>query len=342
MKIRAFITHKLAEKYEDCQDSYSISNNAIAVSDGMSQSIFPNWWAESLTKAFVKDNWIPDTNNLEDIRLEWINKVNHFIDTETSKGKNLWRLKNSIAEKKGAGATICGIRFNNETDWAGYVLGDTCVIEINVDNQVERIYTSQEGSFDNHPDYFDSFSEGKGEPKVICGKLTVNNKLIIASDPFVDFLYEKRGELGEANYIKQLFELENNHDFCELVDNWRKNEGLHNDDSTLILIEYDDKISLDIVYDKGLHSLIEEERNNLETENLNGDISVNKQEEDSNNTPTVAFDEVTKAANSLKRTIDNYLKNPPQKGSKNINRINVIKGLIRTIINFLDKNEKNT
>ena len=135
MKIRAFITHKLAEKYEDCQDSYSISNNAIAVSDGMSQSIFPNWWAESLTKAFVKDNWIPDTNNLEDIRLEWINKVNHFIDTETSKGKNLWRLKNSIAEKKGAGATICGIRFNNETDWAGYVLGDTCVIEINVEDR---------------------------------------------------------------------------------------------------------------------------------------------------------------------------------------------------------------
>ena len=91
-----------------------------------------------------------------------------------------------------------------------------------------------------------------------------------------------------------------------------------------------------------MHSLIEEERNNLETENLNGDISVNKQEEDSNNTPTVAFDEVTKAANSLKRTIENYLKNPPQKGSKNINRIYVIKELTRAIINFLDKNEKNT
>ena len=43
MKIRAFITHKLREHYSECQDRFCINsdNHAIAVSDGMSQSVFP-------------------------------------------------------------------------------------------------------------------------------------------------------------------------------------------------------------------------------------------------------------------------------------------------------------
>lgn len=47
MKIRAFITHKLSEHYSECQDRFCINrdNHAIAVSDGMSQSVFPDYWA---------------------------------------------------------------------------------------------------------------------------------------------------------------------------------------------------------------------------------------------------------------------------------------------------------
>lgn len=42
MEIRAFITHKKAESFSDCQDRFSINpdTKSVAVSDGMSQSFF--------------------------------------------------------------------------------------------------------------------------------------------------------------------------------------------------------------------------------------------------------------------------------------------------------------
>lgn len=59
MKVKAFITHKKAEKYSDCQDSFAVNgeNKAIAVSDGISQTIFSGIWSEILTDAFVEKPW---------------------------------------------------------------------------------------------------------------------------------------------------------------------------------------------------------------------------------------------------------------------------------------------
>ena len=55
MDIRAFITHKEAETFSDCQDRFSINSDtkSVAVSAGMSQSFSPNIWAEHLVDAFV-------------------------------------------------------------------------------------------------------------------------------------------------------------------------------------------------------------------------------------------------------------------------------------------------
>lgn len=61
MKIRAFITHKLREHYSECQDRFCINsdNHAIAVSDGMSQSVFPDYWAEILSSFYAKMDIAP-------------------------------------------------------------------------------------------------------------------------------------------------------------------------------------------------------------------------------------------------------------------------------------------
>jgi len=76
MEIRAFIYHKEAEKYSDCQDYFEISsqNNRIAVSDGMSQSIYPQWWAEILAKAYIQTGAIP--RELASYQEIWQNKLN--------------------------------------------------------------------------------------------------------------------------------------------------------------------------------------------------------------------------------------------------------------------------
>ena len=55
MDIRAFITHKKAETFSDCQDRFSINSDtkSVAVSDGMSQSFFQKIWAEILDRKSV-------------------------------------------------------------------------------------------------------------------------------------------------------------------------------------------------------------------------------------------------------------------------------------------------
>lgn len=62
MKIRAFITHKLKENYSECQDRFCINSDShtIAVSDGMSQSVFPDYWAEILSSFYATNGHCTD------------------------------------------------------------------------------------------------------------------------------------------------------------------------------------------------------------------------------------------------------------------------------------------
>lgn len=55
MKVRAYITHKLEESNADCQDYFRLNSGKkkIAISDGVSQSIFSAKWAELLVKEYT-------------------------------------------------------------------------------------------------------------------------------------------------------------------------------------------------------------------------------------------------------------------------------------------------
>lgn len=240
MEIKAYIYHKRAEKYSDCQDCFGINsqNNRIAVSDGMSQSIFPQWWAKILVEDYLQNGHIPQ--DIQPLQEKWQNMLLAEIQRReeeaiTNPKRDPWRLKNLLAEKSGAGATLCGVTFGNK-EWCCECLGDSCVITINHDYTL-NIYTSQVGAFNNHPDYFDSFKAGRGTPI----RKSINQDvlaILIVTDPFAELF-----QLHENNrdFIKgRLGELQNltSHDsFTELVERWRNEFGMHNDDSTLVLIE---------------------------------------------------------------------------------------------------------
>lgn len=261
MKIRAFITHKKAEHFKDCQDRFSVNKDtkSVAVSDGMSQSYQQKIWAELLVTAFTKDTgWVPNLESVKELTPLWTEKVKNFIQNlkDTNAPQNLIiRNENALALRKSAGATFCGIRFNG-SDWKGFVLGDTCLIEI-VKNKIQKLYTSQSGDeFDNHPDYFDSnpLNNGKGIPLAIKGTLDESTTIIIVSDPFSDFLNEKQKLGKEEDFIKQLLAINNHDEFEKLVEDWRDNYNMHNDDTTLIIIEYDRNSDFDVVN----HDMIDE------------------------------------------------------------------------------------
>lgn len=240
MLIRAFITHKKAEQFSDCQDRFSIAvdTKSIALSDGMSQSIYQKQWARILVDRYTSEiNWVPNKESVKELTSQWREEVQDFIKSQKEAGnQGIWRAERMLSDGKSAGATFLGIRFNGK-DWSGYVLGDSCLIKIN-NNKIEEICSSQEGeSFDNYPDYFDSNlqNEGKGIPKQIKGTLGPNTPIFMVSDPFSDYLQKAKGTPEESTLIKKLLDIQNHQEFEEVIEDWRRN-GMHNDDSTLIVV----------------------------------------------------------------------------------------------------------
>lgn len=284
MVIRAFITHKQAELFADCQDRFGVNpdTKSIAVSDGMGSTWQQKIWAQLLVDTFTESpKWSPSTESIKPLCHSWKNNVLEHI--QNLKDKNapvniIYRNERNLYSGRSAGATFVGIRFKGK-EWNGSVLGDSCLIEW--DGNEAQFNTSQDsGTFDSYPDYFDSDAskEGKGTPKPIGGVLTESKYLLLVSDPFSEFLLEHSKQGDIAKYIQQLLSLASHEDFETLVCEWRK-EGMHNDDTTLVIVEYDNSDALTIKYRDDIAEMIEEEesiatssqeRVEAESENGNG------------------------------------------------------------------------
>ena len=269
MEIRAFITHKKAESFSDCQDRFSINpdTKSVAVSDGMSQSFFQKIWAKILVDAYVdKPQWkLCDEHNdiLKELQDKWLVSVHERIEEQKHDGTKenvIYRNEKFIAQGKSAGATLVGVRFNDNS-WHCEVLGDSCLIEIQR-GEITRICTSQGvDEFDNFPDHYDSNPKhlGKGSVKEFNGILEKDNVLLLVSDPFSDFLNEQKKKGSAKGFVEELLALGSHEEFEKLVEDWRTNQGMHNDDSTLVIIECDGNNSFREKYFDSLDLLSKEE-----------------------------------------------------------------------------------
>ena len=304
MIIRAFITHKQAELFADCQDRFGVNSDtkSIAVSDGMGSTWQQKIWAQTLVTHFNESNdWLPTHDSIKPLCTNWREEVSSFIEKLKEKGAPLniiFRNERSLKEGRSAGATFVGIRFNGN-EWNGSVLGDSCLIEW---NGIEaKFHTSQEvDSFDSYPDYFDSdeTKEGKGTPMTISGQLNSGSCLFLVSDPFSDFLLEhnKKGDI--SNYISKLLDISSHEDFEDLVDEWRKS-GMHNDDTTLVIVENDGSDNFSTKEIDDINVLIEEEKEIHEKEEVEAESKEAKEEADTEkkceeNVPTEEAGQVDK------------------------------------------------
>lgn len=265
MIIRAYITHKLAELFADCQDRFGVNSDtkSIAVSDGMGSTWQQKIWAQLLVDTFVDSrDWLPNADTIKPLCFTWRERVVSFIQhlKEINARENIIiRNERNLAEGRSAGATFVGIRFEGKK-WQGSVLGDSCLIEWN--GKEAKFHTSQElDTFDSYPDYFDSNAQnvGKGTPKDINGELSAGKCLLLVSDPFSDFLLEhsKQGDVGK--YVQQLLSVVSHDDFETLVCEWRKS-GMHNDDTTLVIVANDNSETLTIEYADDIAKMIEKEK----------------------------------------------------------------------------------
>lgn len=267
MKLRGFITHKAAEYYSDCADYFRICpyTKRVAVSDGVSQSIMPAEWAKILVDSFVEKEWTPGESTAS-LKNKWFTIASKFALEQRKKGENPWLLENCLVNKDGAAATFCGVTFSDECKWTASILGDSALVEINNENQLVRICSSKEGAFDNRPDFFDSFSEDKGEIRQFDGKLNNGSKILIVSDPFSELFQKVKGTPGEKSVINILLSVTDITSFNATVDTLRTDYQMHNDDSTLVIIEPDESDMMTILYERTLEESQQEEELKFETE----------------------------------------------------------------------------
>ena len=267
MKLRGFITHKAAEYYSDCADYFRICpcTKRVAVSDGVSQSIMPAEWAKILVDSFVEKEWTPGESTAS-LKNKWFTIASKFALEQRKKGENPWLLENCLVNKDGAAATFCGVTFSDECKWTASILGDSALVEINNENQLVRICSSKEGAFDNRPDFFDSFSEDKGEIRQFDGTLNNGSKILIVSDPFSELFQKVKGTPEEESVINILLSVTDITSFNATVDTLRTAYQMHNDDSTLVIIEPDESDMMTILYERTLEESQQEEELKFETE----------------------------------------------------------------------------
>lgn len=270
MLISAFITHKKAEHFSDCQDRFSINadNKSIALSDGMSQSIFQKYWAEILVEKFTSTpDWVPNLGSVKELAPIWKNKVLEIVQRQKEEGnRSAWRAERNLIDGLSAGATFLGIRFDGY-QWECDVLGDSCLIRIHDNKIIDIISSEAVTAFDSYPDYFDSNpkKDGKGSPRNYFNTFDSGDTILLVSDPFSDFLFNNWNTPNEAALVDRLLGVNSHAEFEEVVEQWRA-MGMHNDDSTLIIIKHGYGDSFKITENDNIDSLIEQEKFSFENQ----------------------------------------------------------------------------
>jgi len=264
MKVRAFITHKLAESYSDCADYYSINQRTgrIAVCDGISQSFRPLEWAKILATGYSDGNFDPcDFDSIKPLQKKWQESLLLYLKELQDAGRITYGVENNINERKSAGSTFCGIQFDGN-NWKAKILGDSSLVSIDEFGAM-TIYSSQEGAFNNRPDYYDSYEKPVGIVREVSGKLERGQILLMVSDPFSE-LFQKWDIEGKTKQLmEKILSVNTQASYPRLIDYLRSECNMHNDDSTLLIIEHDGKDELSVISSEYLEAHIEAESVNI-------------------------------------------------------------------------------
>jgi len=262
MKVRAFITHKLAESYSDCADYYSINQRTgrMAVCDGISQSFRPLEWARLLATAYTECDFNPsEPESVKPLQKKWQNSLLSYLKELQDAGRITYGVENAINERKSAGSTFCGIQFNGN-DWEATILGDSALVSIDPSGAI-AIYSSQEGVFNNRPDYFDSYEKSVGNIRELSGRIEPGQILLMVSDPFSELFQKYENDEMFPEIMNKILSLNTQEEYPALVDYLRNECKMHNDDSTLLIIEHDGSNELSVLTSESLDAHIRAENN---------------------------------------------------------------------------------
>lgn len=265
IKIRGFITHKVAENYSDCADRYAVNtdNNRFAIADGVSKSFFPDIWADILVNDFVLSNHIENKYFIDSCQFKWRAEVEKKVQSPDVK----WYTKNAFIKNASGLATFVTLRFEKDK-WFATALGDSFLFfipnkNIGFDDWVKISSKPEPVVFDSFPDYYSSRNQEYGKEKKAESDLS-EGTFYLMTDALSEWVFSKKEEAIDE--INNKWNSQN--DFEHSVNELRNLNYLNNDDSAILIINLANDGKQELTYEsvdvQNFNELVVKEKEMLE------------------------------------------------------------------------------
>ncbi len=240
-----------ADEYEDAFFPKSpfarcVNEFRCAVADGASESAYSGLWAQMLVRGF----------GLRRMRMEHLTRL---WERATKYQPVPWYLEKKL--KNGAHAAFVGLHLRDDTEhnspkmnagvetprfWRALGVGDSCIFQIREDELITVGPLKRAEQFDNSPYLIASKARQKRIRKravhvtVMEGDWQPGDTFFLVTDALAHWLLsELEADRTPWAPLRDLCADEDETLYSRLVDELRTNQGLHNDDTTLMQVEVD-------------------------------------------------------------------------------------------------------
>jgi hypothetical protein len=237
MSYRSFCLPKRgnsAEEYEDACAGDPRSGR-FAVADGASESSFAGLWAKLLVGGFVHKQARPPGQSswLAPLQQRWAQEVDSLELSWFAETKR----------EQGAFATFLGVVLKPADDsrsgaWSALAIGDSCLFQVRDDALLKAFPLTRSTDFGNQPRLLGSRPANPGHDQLQeRGRWHAGDRLLLMTDALAQWFLH-RIEQGQKPWRALEHMLAENQDATPdvWIEKLRDQDGLRNDDVTLILI----------------------------------------------------------------------------------------------------------
>ena len=315
INLTGFFVPKAGEELESCADSLSVDtlNMAFAVSDGVTQSLYPAIWSRILTSEYVKS---PQTFFVTSPQGKAVKPAlsDKFERKFQEKYNSLEPRKRKIVDisrekKPFSAATFIGLLIKNNTIHID-TIGDSVVFILDKKtNTVSPICSMSENGvlkFDNMPEYITSQNTQKG--RIVSADVPLCESVILVMTDALSDWYNSQTD--KFTITQNLTKITTHDAFQLLVNKLRADRALKDDDTSMLVLDVQEDVLSKIIINKihvdefktdGQMDVEKEiKRINASLTDINSKMSVLERKMDSMPTPTVVKTENSAVNDSIR------------------------------------------
>ncbi|MCL4314637.1 MAG: hypothetical protein M1454_02790 [Candidatus Thermoplasmatota archaeon] len=235
MTVRSFTTHKVGNKPEENEDSFSYDEERglFAIADGATEYPFSGEWSRSLTSMFLGTGCLENSADFQ----EFVRKTRDVWRNKIDISGIPWFVRNKLSG--GAYSTFLGLCIDYEAgEFKVIFVGDSCLFHL-TDSGYEVFPPLTPSDFRNNPKLVWSgyglpelrrVSAVRSSPSIMKRNWREGDSFILATDAFSKWIIEGPTE-EKLTEIMENFEA-----LCSRIDEMRINHTIKNDDVTILVV----------------------------------------------------------------------------------------------------------